>query len=233
MVIVPGFVLLYLNPPTDGSFQKVLWQRVGFLAAWVVVAFIILRGTTVKPRNKTNDTGAIVKFNMAADLRFFGAMFLGLSTTIGWVLFVEPLWTGAEHFHWALLFFIAMLLLFWMIGFACCFNVERIALHMDTRQYIYNRGLFPVVKVFRGEFSDFANLRIQREEITDSEDGSKRYYWSLKLEWKDGKRKELELTKRPRGFEDLGKDPLIDITEVANDLGRRLALPVTKREELG
>jgi hypothetical protein len=145
---------------------------------------------------------------------------------------VKPLWTGKENFHWVMLFFMALLLLFWLIGYATLFNVERISLHTETRQYVYKSGLFPMIKLFRGDFTDFAALRIQLEEITDSEDGSKRHYWSLKLQWKDGKRKELELTKRPRGFEDLGKDPLTDISEVAHGLGKKLNLPVTRREEI-
>jgi hypothetical protein len=198
----------------------------GFLAAWVGFFILFLRGLSLKAPVEPH-AGMVFTFNTGSKHRLFGFVFLAVSSTVGWVVLVEPLVAGKERFQPGLLFPFALMLLFLTIGAAMLFRINVIRLEAGSHRYLHQTVFFPFHKEHRGELGDISSLQIKQEVVIDHEDRSTQRYWTLNLIWKDATRAKLELTQRPRGFSDLGKDPLNELTRIGSDISAKTGIPLT------
>lgn len=221
-VIIPSLILQYSSHGTNAG-ETQLYQTLAFAAGWIAFFVIFFRFTSGKRRAEPI-RGRVHTFNMAASGRFMGFGFVALFSFLGWALLVEPYIINKERFHPILLLFIALFLAFWAAGMAMLFNVRNIRIDAGSRRYTFRAGIFPFVKERRGDISDFSHLLIKEEESRDSDGGSSTYYWTLNLVWKTARRDPFQLTQRPRGFEDLGRDPFKDICDVAANLSSEFGL---------
>ena len=117
------------------------------------------------------------------------------------------------------------------IGLAALLWTDRLRLDTDSRTYTHIRGIFPWRKKLRGDFTDFSRLRIDEKESVDSESNTRTRYLTLTLVWNDAAAREFELTKRPRGFADLGCNPRLQIEELASELATKLQIPVENKSQ--